>query len=391
MTNLVKTIPSQKSFPVFNSDVKIKLVVTEKCNQQINLINKNIPKLEWSGILFYAVDGSILDPTNMTLTCHHVYPIDIGSKAHTGWSGIDTDVTSFMNDNFDSMLADGWTNQGLIHSHNDMSVFFSGEDMSELNDRVDDHNFYLSLIVNIFGEKCAKVVYVERDTFTDIKGTREIKNNDGIWVKTDAINRTETIERMVVHNCDIIIEGQVSNPITWLNDKVQKLLTAKQTQQVAQQNKNAKAVRNWTNPHQTDLFEPVEYPSYGSYVADEVAAFLSTAIALDNKCADEVEVCLERFNKELQTASLSKDFDKTCSEYVQNFNAIFDNLYSTYFGAMDDDAIVADVIQQCIDIIENHAADYDMAVGLVQEGLTTVGKSLTVNGKAPKFQTITIY
>ncbi len=274
-------------------------------------------------------------------------------------------------------------------------VFFSGEDMSELNDRVDDHNFYLSLIVNIFGEKCAKVVYVERDTFIGIKGTREIKNNDGVWTKTEPIERTETIERMVIHDCDITVEGQVFNPVTWLNEKVQKLLSSKEASGTTSHSRSNKAVRSWTNPHQADLFDSYDdyynsNKSYGSYIVNEVASFLSTVIALDNKCNEEVEVALNKLNEKLKLASVSKDFDKVCSKHVTDINTMFDSLYSTYFGNMDDDAIVADVIQQCIDIIENHAADYDMAVGLVQEGLLSVGRSLTVNGKKPKFQTITI-
>lgn len=105
---------------VVKSEGNVKLIITKECNDQINLINKHVPKLEWSGILFYSVEGTILDPANMTLTCHNVFPVDIGTKGHTGWKSSDPDLAKFMDDNFDDMVEKGWLNRGLIHSHNDM-------------------------------------------------------------------------------------------------------------------------------------------------------------------------------------------------------------------------------------------------------------------------------
>lgn len=61
----------------------------------------------------------------------------------------------------------------LIHSHHNMTCFFSGTDMSELHDNAPNHNYYLSLIVNYKEDTgnnwCAKVAYVTEEKKEGIK------------------------------------------------------------------------------------------------------------------------------------------------------------------------------------------------------------------------------
>lgn len=84
--------------------------------------------------------------------------MDKGNQTFTSY-GFDTDVSDFIMDK--TMEDPEWMSikLGHIHSHNTMSVFFSGTDTDELLENCHHHNVYLSLIVNNFMEMTSKLVY----------------------------------------------------------------------------------------------------------------------------------------------------------------------------------------------------------------------------------------
>lgn len=127
----------------------------QKVLDQIKWLCREIPKVEWSGILFYSFEGSIKDPENMVLTLEDILPMHKGNATYTEYA-FDERVINYMMDNPES---DNWK-MGHIHSHNTMAVYFSGTDWSELEDNSPNHNFYLSLIVNNFMDFCAKVAFI---------------------------------------------------------------------------------------------------------------------------------------------------------------------------------------------------------------------------------------
>lgn len=53
--------------------------------QQIIYLCKSINKDEWSGILFYTINGSIKDPNKCTLTCQDILLMDKGTQAYTSY------------------------------------------------------------------------------------------------------------------------------------------------------------------------------------------------------------------------------------------------------------------------------------------------------------------
>lgn len=127
----------------------------EKVLQQIKYLCREIPKVEWSGILFYKVEGSIKDPENMKIILEEILPMHKGTSTYTEYT-FDERVVEHMMDN--EHLED--CKIGHIHSHNTMGVFFSGTDWDELEDNAPNHNMYLSLIVNNFMDFCAKVAFI---------------------------------------------------------------------------------------------------------------------------------------------------------------------------------------------------------------------------------------
>lgn len=131
---------------------------------KIKYLCKLIPRVEWSGILLYSVEGSIKEPEKMVITLKDIIPMNKGTQAYTEYNFNEKkrDTSGYIDRHID------YTNEkeealewhlGHIHSHNTMNVFFSGTDLSELDDNSASHNFYLSLIVNNFMDFTAKVAF----------------------------------------------------------------------------------------------------------------------------------------------------------------------------------------------------------------------------------------
>jgi len=61
----------------------LKLIMPEKVLNQIKYLCKEIPRVEWSGVLYYNVEGSIKDPTNIIITLEEILPLHKGTVSYT--------------------------------------------------------------------------------------------------------------------------------------------------------------------------------------------------------------------------------------------------------------------------------------------------------------------
>lgn len=91
-----------------------KLIITELVQRKIREWCLQFPDQEWSGTLFYTVEGSFADGT-FTATCRDIYVSDIGSGGYTEFDH-KADIVTYADEND---LLD--CHQGLIHSHNKMA------------------------------------------------------------------------------------------------------------------------------------------------------------------------------------------------------------------------------------------------------------------------------
>ena len=123
---------------------------------QIKYLCKTIAKVEWSGVLFYTIEGSIKDPETFKIILKTILPLDMGTTGFTGYT-LDSRFTDFIEEDFDERCQ--WK-VGTIHSHHCMATFFSNVDMDDLSDNAGGHNFYLSLIVNNYMDFLAKIGFI---------------------------------------------------------------------------------------------------------------------------------------------------------------------------------------------------------------------------------------
>jgi hypothetical protein len=145
----------------------IKVVMSDVILDKIKYLCREIAKVEWSGIILYIVEGTIQKPTEMSLILKDIIPMNKGTQAYTEYnfnekkrdsSGYEDRMIDYFCSN-PAALEEDWK-IGHIHSHNTMNVFFSGTDISELEDNCPSHNIYFSLIVNNFMEFKAKVAFL---------------------------------------------------------------------------------------------------------------------------------------------------------------------------------------------------------------------------------------
>lgn len=206
----------------------IKLVITLPFLDKVKYLCSKVPEKEWSGMLFYDIQGTIKDISKMVITPTEILIKDIGTKASTAFE-YDEQCLEFIEEN--NLLM---SKHGMVHSHNTMPVFFSGTDIEELQDNVENHNIYLSLVVNNFMAMVAKVVFIGKPT-----STFDCKDENG---EDYQISTVETEPIMLVIDCDIqlpIEHIKVSDTFKKVFSVVKKK-TSERDQKISQ---NANAVK----------------------------------------------------------------------------------------------------------------------------------------------------
>lgn len=196
-----------------------KLIIPCNVEQKIRHLCNKISTVEWSGTLFYTVSGTYED-NNLEIRCVDIFPMDIGSSAYTEFD-MSPDVIAYMADHpelLDCQI-------GLIHSHNNMATFFSGTDLSTLQEEGRDRNHFVSLIVNNEGTYTAAITrkIVSKDNIISNYSYKSF----GDIVKTGKLSREITNEVIEYNPLTIIKEGEVENPFLEINERLNTIKETK--------------------------------------------------------------------------------------------------------------------------------------------------------------------
>lgn len=158
------------------------LFIPQTIEYKIRYLCSRINDREWSGLLFYKPFGNFED-NSLYIECVDIYPMDIGSSVSTEFM-MSSDVIAYMADNQELLDCQ----IGLIHSHHQMSTFFSSVDMDTLRTEGEERNHFLSLIVNNKGIYNAAITrritqvdvvrHISYNTFNDEFITSEVKSKD---------------------------------------------------------------------------------------------------------------------------------------------------------------------------------------------------------------------
>lgn len=89
-------------------DITYDIVIPREVEKKIRLLCREIHNIEWSGVLFYKVEGSF-EEENLKIICVDLYQMDIGNSAYTEYT-MSPDVATYM---LEQGLLDCY--QGHIH------------------------------------------------------------------------------------------------------------------------------------------------------------------------------------------------------------------------------------------------------------------------------------
>ena len=128
-----------------------KLIIPAEVERKIRFACQKVWSTEWSGTLFFTHEGSF-ENNDLVIRCVDIYIMDIGTQAYTEFD-MNPDVIAYMCENPELLDCQ----MGLIHSHNNMSTFFSDTDTATLREEGIDRNNFVSLIVNNAGTYTAAI------------------------------------------------------------------------------------------------------------------------------------------------------------------------------------------------------------------------------------------
>lgn len=207
--------------PAVTLEDTIPVIMSQGILDKIQHLCQKINKVEWSGVLFYSIEGSIKNPKTFKITLEDVLPLDKGNSIYTSYKLDDRFVDYLMEEPETRM---DWK-VGQIHSHHSMEVFFSSVDMSELNDNCPQHNFYLSLIVNNYNHFKAKVAILGEATIKQKKVPFIATDEKGKKYTMETLDFNHTEERMYVYDC--IIDSPIKEVLVPedFSKKVEDLIT----------------------------------------------------------------------------------------------------------------------------------------------------------------------
>ena len=131
-------------------DNTYKLIITPELEEKIRFLCARFPNNEYSGVLFYDYTGRFED-NSLVLTAKDFCLMDYGSATYTEFNK-SAEICNYMIEH--DLLE---CQQGLMHSHDNMSTFMSGTDLGTLQEEGSDMNNFLSLIVNNAGQYTAAI------------------------------------------------------------------------------------------------------------------------------------------------------------------------------------------------------------------------------------------
>lgn len=216
-----------------------KIIIPKEIENTINYLHKTIGATEWSGILFYKLTkGSISRLKDLEFTVQFVYPMNIGSSAYTEF-----EYNSEVMNAYDLKEELVECSSAMIHSHHNMSAFFSGTDTSELLDNCKHFNYYISLIVNFTKEYKCKIAFPSK---TKVTYQSIITDQFG---KPVIAKKTVDQDVVIIGSLDIEFEDKAVYP-NWIVSRVVKLKedkAAAAAKVVVRTYKGNNQLNNWWN------------------------------------------------------------------------------------------------------------------------------------------------
>lgn len=334
------------------------MIIPPDVEAKIRHICSVVHEVEWSGVLFYSHRGS-MDEGNFEVTCEDLYVMDIGSGAYTEYK----ENASILDYRIQNNLLTEEIQEGLIHSHNNMSTFFSGTDSDTLIEEGTHSNHFVSLIVNNAGNYTARVtrkitrdlkakahiVYEADEYYNSYGDTKVILSDKKQWEEDR--EETKTVQEIEYFNLTIV-KDNVDNPFQDIDERLREIKVAKEAEKKkSSYTKKSYPYLNTYNkskyPKEPDAWRQQQLPMddiysgfYDDYYDYKYSRQYKDNPFLEDIDKEEVPLCMSECASEdfiadlaaqLITGDITADPKKTD---FKNFVDNMDELYEDKFGPL---------------------------------------------------------
>lgn len=292
--------------------------ISDTAWDKIKYLCKHINTVEWSGCIFYKFinkNASILDNNTLDIEIVDIIPLDKGSESFTEYT-FDARVLSYMTDMnyFDLKI-------GHCHSHHNMKTFFSGTDLSELNDNSEFIKPYLSLIVNNAGEfSCRLAARLEK-----INPTYKCQDIDNNNVEFKIDNNVTTV---AYYECKVVPPQDVLNVSDVFIAQYENIVRADNKRQVDFYKRPNYSTQNDLNLNYIDLFDNSYSNNTYKDTLDLSCYLLRLGKKLEKDSIDEaledIAVCVK--NKQMNLDEFVYSLKSNIRTHIDNF---FDKKHTT--------------------------------------------------------------
>ena len=342
--------PKKPRLSVLPLAESIKVVITEDFLNKVKFLCNSVRSKEWSGIVWYKHAGTIKDIENFSITPIDILLMDIGTQSHTEYK-FTHEVTDFV------MKKELFMYKfGHIHSHNTMSVFFSGEDDNELNHNCDTHNYYFSLIVNNYMDMIAKVVFRAKP-HTFICPDEDGEDYD---LPVTGLNDVRVDYQCTIEMPNVSVEEEFKQRFAEINKRTEERLKTTPVNYTipgASKGNNTTVVKGLapTKPGIPPKPNKIEAKSgWEEYIKDTPTTFEDPGDVFD--CDDFIcyvfRLSKEKKNDTVQDALFQANFDFTSGTSVidtimTNYVSYYDEYYNTKEKGLDPEHFL-DVMEEVI-------------------------------------------
>jgi len=333
----------------------------------------NIRTVEWSGPLFYTVEGSIKKPETMKIILQDILPLDMGNAGYTEYT-LDDRFTDYLMENEERM---DWS-VGHIHSHHCMRVFFSGVDQDELIENAPNHNYYVSLIVNNYMDFEAKIGFTAKiaKNFGKVPYTSLDENGKSYNSFVTDLNYEEN--KVFVYQCDVIVPEERYSVPSDFSSAVAEIMKPKPTPKP----EPVKALPAYQKPviqlkpEQKKIVEKMKTPLDKSKLSERskmVDALISNLpfTTYEDLTENDMGDPIVRFISEVMKISVplepKEDLDTVLStledleidayDLAEKTLSYFTDVYERHFPDSTDDEFIVDS-EEAAYILEEKVADY---------------------------------
>jgi hypothetical protein len=340
---------------------------------QILWLCKNISKEEWSGVLFYSTEGE-LGEKDFSLKVHELFLMDIGNSTYTGYKPTDPLLIKHLMANPHLMTL----KIGHIHSHHNMSVFFSGTDKDELIDNSPFHNFYFSLIVNNSNHMDARVAF-KAEVQKQEKTTTRFRGVSGDYKEKERNSATHE-EVIYAYECEI---GREGDPEEFFQNRfleVQQQCKSQRTQKSLFQTHEEAAEDTeslysfggtkqsgsfWAPPAQSYREDSAtKAPAETGSISKMIYSLTAKIISLDSSYRGSLEDALsKRSDAFFGPRKWRHDFESYC----ENIRGMAVRFYKYMYPEDKKCVALAKTLIECAGVVELYEKDFPQMV----EGVTT--------------------